>query len=231
MNTYYGKEEEHETTQMQIDNLHAQAMTTESVDGWARETLAALYDQSLAMWNQVGELQIAAQQRGDYQTAEQLLYIQNNINMLYQGTEQLQQALLSSNAGSKTVIEAAEALAKQKQSIEEELTTLVTAVEEGDYNHPQVQQLMENVEEDVYEMVSEGAFEEAYESAAESVYDNLISELYTVIREVAPLTSYAIAERFFLLLKGDYRFDSAQQRILAQLVSTITLEGQPYDND
>ncbi|MBA3948125.1 MAG: hypothetical protein H0X37_26695 [Herpetosiphonaceae bacterium] len=224
MSTYYGKEEETETSEMQLDNFRAQAGATEAVDVWARDTLGGIYDQTLVMWNQAGDMRVAAEERGDIQAVEQLTTIQNNLTEVYQGTEHMQQALLHSNADRTNVLEAAQALARQKNEIETELFELVTAVEGGDYNHPQVQQLMDNVESDVYEMVKENAFEDAYESASEQVYDNVISDMYTVIRKTSPQTTYATVERFFLTLKGEYALNDIQRGLLAGLVNTITLD-------
>lgn len=228
MNSYYGKEEEVETPETQLDNFRAQAGATQAVEVWAQETLGTLYDQTVIMWNQAGDMRAAAEQRGDGQAVEQLTNIQNNLTMLYQGTEQMQQALLTTTAGAKSVLEGAEALAKQKEAIENQLTKLVTAVEQADLNNPHIEQMAEMIETDLYEMIS---YNEQFYDPTPEVYDDTISQMVTVIQESAPKTTYAIVERLFHTLIGDFEMDDTQRELLLSLVSTITLDDEAHDND
>ncbi len=224
MNNYYGKEEEVETPETQLDNYRAQSSANEAVTVWARETLVGIYDQTLEMWNKTGEMREAAEARGDIQAAEQLTLLQNSLTEVYVGTEHLQQALLHSNAEAKGILEATKALAKQKQEVETELGTLLTAIDEVDYNHPALAPMIELIEEDVYEMVSEQAFEGAMESASESAYDNVISDIFTTIRDISPGIPYAIAERFYNTLVGNYPMNDIQRGLLLSLLNTISLD-------
>lgn len=207
MDQYYGKEEDVETPEMQLDNLRAQEGATRAVDVWAQETLVGIYDKTLEMWN-------AAADRGDAET-------QNGLTELYKGAEHMQQNLIHTNAAMKSVLEAAQALAKQKQEIETELTTLVKAVEEADMSNPHIEAMAEMMETDIYEMIS---YNEEYYDPSEDVYDNAISEMLKVIRQSAPKTTHAVADRLFNTLLGDYEMNDIQRGLLISLVNTITLD-------
>jgi len=210
--TYYGREEDIETPEMQLDNFRAQEGAAKAVEVWAQETLTNIYDKTLEMWN-------AAAERGDAET-------QNGLTELYKGAEHMQQNLLHTNTAMRSVLEAASALAKQKETIEKELGELVEAIEEADYSDDRLRPLIERVEEDVYEMASEAAFEDAEASAFDSAYDNVVSDVYRTIRELSPQTTYMIAERFFSAIKGDYPMNDIQRGLFLSLVQTFVAEAQ-----
>lgn len=221
---YYGREDEVETPETQLDNFRAQEGAAKAVDIWAEETLVNIYDKTLEMWNAAGEQRAAAEQRGDEAAIIQLTEHQNGLTELYKGAEHMQQNLLHTNSAMKSVLEAASALAKQKNEIEKELTELVEAIEEADYNDDRLRPLIERVEEDVYEMASESAYEDAQESASESAYDNMISDIYKTIRQMSPQTTYMVAERFFNTIKGDYAMNDIQRGLFLSLIAAITLD-------
>lgn len=218
--TYYGREEEVETPEMQLDNFRAQEGAAKAVEVWAQETLVNIYDKTLEMWN-------AAAERGDAET-------QNGLTELYKGAEHMQQNLLHTNTAMKSVLEAAQALAKQKEAIEKDLNTLVEAVESGDSNDPRVEALMEQIETGVYEFIEYNApemlswdeDEDEGKDKSEDIYDNAISDMLKVIRQSAPNTTYMIGERFFRTLLGDYQMNDIQRGLLISLVNTITLDDE-----
>ena len=228
MNSYYGKEEETETPETQLDNYRAQSGASEAVTIWAREEIANIYDQTLGMWNKAGEMREAAEARGDMQAVESLTLLQNNLTEVYQGTEHLQQALLHSNAEKQGILEATQALVKQKKEVEEEYGTLLDAIEQVDYEHPALQPLIELIEEDVYEMVSEQAFEGAEEEAAEAAFDGINSDICRTIRAMAPLAqySYSTIVCFVMALKGDMEMNDIQRGLLLSLVNTFVAESK-----
>lgn len=214
MDSYYGKEGETETPETQLDNLRAQAGAIQAVDTWSVEQLGTVYDKTLEMWN-------AAAERGDTET-------QNSLTEIYKGAEHIQQTLTQTNLAMKSVLETAQALSKQKQASEEELSKLVTAIKQADFSDPRIEQMAEMIETDLYEMIAE---QESNEDPSEDVYDNAISDMLKVIRQSAPKTTYAIGERFFNTLLGDYEMNDIQRGLLISLVNTITLDDQPHDND
>ena len=221
---YYGREDEVETPETQLDNFRAQEGATRAVDIWAQETLVNIYDKTLEMWNAADAMRAEAEQRGDADAVEQLTLQQNGLSEVYKGAEHMQQNLLHTNTAMKSVLEAAQALGKQKQQIEKELSDLVEAIEEADYNDDRLRPLIERVEEDVYEMASEAAYDDANESASESAYDNMVSDIYKTLRQMSPQTTYMVAERFFNALKGDYPLNDIQRGLLLSLLNTITLD-------
>lgn len=207
MSNYYKQEEETETPEMQLDNLRAQAGAIQAVDIWSVEQLGTVYDKTLEMWT-------AAAERGDVET-------QNGLTEIYKGAEHIQQNLIHTNAAMKSVLEAAQALATQKQKIEEELSTLVTAVEQADFSDPRIEQMAEMIETDLYEMIS---YNEEFYDPTEDVYDNAISDMLKTIRQSAPQTTYAVVERLFNTLIGDYAMNDIQRGLLLSLLNTITLD-------
>lgn len=207
--TYYGREEDVETPEMQLDNFRAQEGAAKAVEVWAQETLVNIYDKTLEMWN-------AAAERGDAET-------QNGLTELYKGAEHMQQNLIHTNAAMKSVLEAAQALAKQKEAIEKDLNTLVEAVESADFSDPRIEAMAEMIETDVYEMI---ANQEEFYDPSEDIYDNAISDMLRVIRQSAPNTTYMIGERFFRTLLGDYEMNDIQRGLLLSLVNSITLDDE-----
>ena len=227
MDTYYGKEDQVETPETTLDNLRAQSSATSAVTVWAKESLVNIYDKSLEIWNLAGDLRSDAEVRGDQVTAAHLTGLQNSISELYKGTEHIQQALLHSNATQSTILEATEVLAKQKQAVEAELTTLVTAIEEADFSDPRIEQMAEMIETDLYEMISynsESFDDDAYVEGRDSAYDDITSEVYKTIKTYAPQTSYLAAERLFATLRGDYPLTDIQQGLLLSLLETVSAE-------
>ena len=214
MDQYYGKEEDVETPEMQLDNLRAQEGATRAVDVWAQETLVGIYDKTLELWN-------AAADRGDAET-------QNGLTELYKGAEHMQQNLLHTNAAMKSVLEAAKALAQQKQEIEGELTTLVKAVEEADLSNPHIEAMAEMIETDVYEMISYNSDydDEAYSEGVSAAHDEITSDVYKTVKELSPQTSYTTAEHFFGALKGDYEMNDIQRGLLLSLLATFAADIQ-----
>lgn len=214
MDQYYGKEEDVETPEMQLDNLRAQEGATRAVDVWAQETLVGIYDKTLELWNAAGD-------RGDAET-------QNGLTELYKGAEHMQQNLLHTNAAMKSVLEAAKALAQQKQEIEGELTTLVKAVEEADLSNPHIEAMAEMIETDVYEMISYNSDydDEAYSEGVSAAHDEITSDVYKTVKALSPQTSYMTAERFFGALKGDYEMNDIQRGLLLSLLATFAADIQ-----
>lgn len=208
MEQYYGTEDEIETPETQLDNLRAQAGAIQAVDVWSVEQLSTVYDKTLEMWN-------AAAERGDVET-------QNGLNEIYKGAEHMQQTLTHTNAAMRSVLEAAQALAKQKQAIEQELGELVEAVESADFSNPHISEMAEMIETDLYEMISENGLYD--EGMSEDLYDNVISEMVEVVRKSAPKTTYAIVERLFHLLIGDWELNDIQRGLLISLVNTVSLD-------
>jgi len=221
MDKYYGREEEVEAPETQLDNFRAQAGVAQSVEVWANETYNNLTDQASAMWHEIGALREAAEARGDMQEVERLVAIQNSISEVHVSTQHIYETLIHANAGTKSILETAQALAKQKQVAEEELDKLTTAVEEADFSDPRIEQMAEMIETDLYEMIS---YQESFYDPSEDVYDNAISEMAEVVRKSLPQTPYAIVDRLFHTLLGDYEMDEAQHKLLADLVNTITLD-------
>lgn len=213
--TYYGKEEDVETPETQLDNFLAQTGATQAVEVWAGEQLVTMYDKTLEMWN-------AAAGRGDTET-------QNGLTELYKGAEHMQQNLVHTNAAMKSVLEAAQALAKQKQEIEQELGELVSAVEGADFSNPNIEAMAEMIESDLYEMIAENGLYD--EGMNEDLYDNVVAGMVETVRLSSPKTAYSIVERLFHTLIGDYEMNDIQRGLLLSLVNTITLDDQPHDND
>lgn len=214
MDQYYGKEEDVETPEMQLDNLRAQEGATRAVEVWAQETLVGIYDKTLELWNAAGD-------RGDAET-------QNGLTELYKGAEHMQQNLLHTNAAMKSVLEAAKALAQQKQEIEGELTTLVKAVEEADMSNPHIEAMAEMMETDIYEMISYNSDydDEAYSEGVSAAHDEITSDVYKTVKALSPQTSYMTTERFFGALKGDYEMNDIQRGLLLSLLATFAADIQ-----
>lgn len=214
MDQYYGKEEDVETPEMQLDNLRAQEGATRAVEVWAQETLVGIYDKTLELWNAAGD-------RGDAET-------QNGLTELYKGAEHMQQNLLHTNAAMKSVLEAAKALAQQKQEIEGELTTLVKAVEEADLSNPHIEAMAEMMETDIYEMISYNSDYdgEAYSEGVSAAHDEITSDVYKTVKALSPQTSYMTTERFFGALKGDYEMNDIQRGLLLSLLAAFAADIQ-----
>lgn len=217
MDQYYGKEEDVETPEMALDNLRAQVGASNAVEVWAQETLVGIYDKTLELWNAAGD-------RGDAET-------QNGLTELYKGAEHMQQNLIHTNAAMKSVLEAAKALAQQKQEIEGELTTLVKAVEEADMSNPHIEAMAEMMETDIYEMISynqefNGYDDEAYSEGVSAAHDEITSDVYKTVKELSPQTSYTTAEHFFGALKGDYEMNDIQRGLLLSLLATFAADIQ-----
>ncbi len=214
MDQYYGKEEDVETPEMQLDNLRAQEGATRTVEVWAQETLVGIYDKTLELWNAAGD-------RGDAET-------QNGLTELYKGAEHMQQNLLHTNAAMKSVLEAAKALAQQKQEIEGELTTLVKAVEEADMSNPHIEAMAEMMETGIYEMISYNSDydDEAYSEGVSAAHDEITSDVYKTVKALSPQTSYMTTERFFGALKGDYEMNDIQRGLLLSLLAAFAADIQ-----
>jgi hypothetical protein len=141
---------------------------------------------------------------------------------IYKGAEHIQQTLDQTNAAMKSVLEAAQALAKQKQAIESELEDLTEAVGNAEPDHPLVRDLIEMVEQNAYEYASEGMYEDAWEGATESIYE----DFYSTVHKLAPGMSYFNMERFFGTLKGDYEMNDIQRGLLLSLLQTFVTESK-----
>lgn len=220
MNTYYGKEEDVETPETQLANFRAQEGAVEAVVIWARETQIGIYDKTLELWNAADAMRTEAEQRGDQMAVEQLTETQNGLTEIYKGAEHMQQNLLHTNAAMKSVLEAAEALAKQKKEIESDLEDLTEAISNADSDHPLVNDLIEMVEQNAYEYAGEGLYDDAWEAATESIY----SDFYTTLRKLAPTASYFTMERFLSTLKGDDEMNDIQRGLLLSLIQTFMTE-------
>jgi len=221
---YYQREDEVETPETQLDNFRAQEGVAKAVDIWAQETLVSIYDKTLEMWNATSAMLQDAEQRGDADAMAQLVEQQNGLNEVYKGAEHMQQNLLHTNAAMKSVLEAAQALGKQKQAIEQELTDLVEAIDNCDSSDMRVATLMEQVETEVYEFIEFNGGWDVDEEEDTSDYDNIVSDVYKTIRKMSPQTTHMIAERFFATLKGDYEMNDIQRGLLLSLLNTITLD-------
>lgn len=220
MNTYYGHEEDVETPETQLANFRAQEGAVDAVAIWARETQIGIYDKTLELWNAADAMRTEAEQRGDQAAVEQLTETQNGLTEIYKGAEHMQQNLLHTNAAMKSVLEAAEALARQKKEIESELEDLTEAIGNAEPDHPLVRDLIEMVEQNAYEYASDGLYDDAWESASESIY----SEFYTTLRKLAPTVSYFTMERFVSALKGDDELNDIQRGLVLSLLQTFMTE-------
>ena len=220
MDTYYGHEEDVETPETQLSNFRAQEGAAEAVVVWAKESLVGIYDKTLDLWNNVDWMRAEAEQRGDQAAVEQLTHTQNGLTEIYKGAEHMQQNLLHTNAAMKSVLEAAEALAKQKKEIESELEDLTEAITQAEPDHPLVRDLIEMVEQNAYEYAGEGLYEDAWEGASESIYE----EFFANLRTIAPTASYLTMNAFIDALKGDSEMNDIQRGLLLSLMQTFVVE-------
>jgi len=206
--SYYGKEEEVETPETQLDNYRAQLGASDAVVVWAQETLTNVYDKTFELWNKAAET-------NDVE-------MQNGLTEIYKGAEHMQQNLIYTNAAMKSVLAAADALAQQKKQAESDLDDLVDAIDTGDYDHPVIATLVENVEQNAYVYASEGLYEDAYEGAEASIYE----EFFTALRTIAPGVSYLTMNAFISGIKGDAPINDIQRGLLLSLLQTFTVESK-----
>ena len=206
--SYYGKEEDVETPEMQLDSYRAQIGASDAVVVWAQETLTNVYDKTFELWNKAAET-------NDVE-------MQNGLTEIYKGAEHMQQNLIYTNAAMKSVLAAAEALSKQKKQAEESYDELIDAVENIDYDHPAVANLVEAVEQNAYEYASEGLYDDAWESASENIYE----EFFTALRTIAPGVSYMTMNAFISGIKGDAPINDIQRGLLLSLLQTFAVESK-----
>ena len=206
--SYYSKEEDVETPEMQLDSYRAQIGASDAVVVWAQETLTNVYDKTFELWNKAAET-------NDVE-------MQNGLTEIYKGAEHMQQNLIYTNAAMKSVLAAAEALSKQKKQAEESYDELIDAVENIDYDHPAVANLVEAVEQNAYEYASEGLYDDAWESASENIYE----EFFTALRTIAPGVSYMTMNAFISGIKGDAPINDIQRGLLLSLLQTFAVESK-----
>lgn len=208
MTSYYQQEDEVETPETQLDNFRAQLGATLAVGAYVDTSITELKDHAEAVWNSAAE-------RGDVDT-------QNRVIEMYNTANHLKDTVIYSNEAMKGILAAAEALAKQKKQAEESYDELVDAIDTGDYDHPVIATLVENVEQNAYEYASEGLYEDAYEGAEESIYE----EFFTALRTIAPGVSYLTMNAFISGIKGDAPINDIQRGLLLSLLQTFTVESK-----
>lgn len=219
---YYKREDEVETPETQLANLQAHTSAVEAVKIWAQETLVQAYDRTLALWNEAAALREAAEQRGDQKAVEKLVVQQNGLSEIYKMMENMQRNLLHTNTAISSVLETAHALNKQKGEIEKDLSSLLKAIDDGDYDEPRLRDLIEQIEQDAYEMASESSFDDAYEAAVDNIYD----DLYAGIKRQFPNVSHMTIASFINTLDGNAAMNDIQRGLLLSLLHTFEVEAQ-----
>ncbi len=209
---YYGKEDEVETPGTQLANIQAHQGAVKAVAVWAEEALNGIRSQSEALWN-------AAAERNDVDT-------QNGIAQIYQAAEHMKQNLVYTNTAMASVLETAQALSKQKDEIEGELKSLVSAIDNFDYHNPVLQPLIEQVEQDAYEFASEGVYDDAYSQAMESASEDMYDNIYRTVKQLLPGTTYSAIATMLNALEGNWEMNDIQRGLLMSLARTFEVEAQ-----
>lgn len=209
---YYGNEDDVETPGTQLANIQAHQAAVAAVGVWAEETLNNIRGQSEVLWN-------AAAERNDVET-------QNGIAQIYQAAEHMKQNLVYTNTAMASVLETAQALSKQKDEIEGELKSLVSAIDNVDYNNPVISSLIEQVEQDAYEMVGEGMYDDAYTAAMESASEDIYDNIYRTVKQLLPNATYNAIATMLNALEGNWEMNDIQRGLLMSLARTFEAQNE-----
>ena len=164
---YYHKEDEIETPETELDNFRAQLGATMAVTTYVNSSMEAFTNTATELYND-------AEARGD-ETSKQ------RIVELHGVASHLKDTVIYANEAQKGILAAAAKIAERKRKAEEELGSLLKAIDDVDTNDPRLESLAESIEEGVYEWISYNGDisddfdeEEQFRAGENSAHDNII---------------------------------------------------------